>query len=256
MLSAIHLPLSAVFFAILGAALFLAAPSQAVAIGEGHVYVSPPSTVVPSGSLVPVSVIVEPPNESLAIWIIEVHYDPSVVQLNRLPDSSADCSTFPPPGGAVATAAGCDSRDDVPGGGDDVAVAFGGWIENTGSGAIGITTPMSVATFNFYVHGAAFDFTDLEVVVTAYLDPDAADHIPTTADGEIFINGDPPIVTPIPPPPPTPSPTPTYPPMVGGVVAISASETNAGTRTHHALLASGVLLFGLMAYALLCGRVR
>lgn len=180
-------PVAVAILVLAAAVLWLAAASQAGAGSDGSVSLNPADATVGAGGTTDVAINATPPSSTLAIWIIEVHYDPAIVQVPRDGNDAAECTNIANPGGGVATAAGCDTRDDVAGGGDDTFVAFGGWIENDG-GATGLDAATVLSTVTFEGLGDPGQCSDLEVIVASFLDPEAGEHAPTVTSGEICIS--------------------------------------------------------------------
>jgi hypothetical protein len=149
----------------------------------GSVFLQPASVDVEPGGSADVDLVIDPPSETVSIWIYEVEYDPAVVEVT---DCSTAALTFPPD---VAGAAGCATKDTNADGIDDTAVAFGGWVENVGGTARGFDTQQVVATFTFHAIGDAGDSTVLGLTQTSLLGPNAEDLSPPLSDGEINITG-------------------------------------------------------------------
>lgn len=177
---------AAALLALAAVAVWLAiAGSSARAGGDGSVFIDPALAEVGPGGTTTVDVVVTPPDTTLSIWIIEIEYDPAVVQVAD-DGGNPDCDSLNIPGG-VAGAAGCATKDTGGGPEDDTAVAFGGWVENVGGEAVGFDTEMTVASFTFEAVGDIGESSPLTVSVTAFLDPAGEEPVPAEADGQINI---------------------------------------------------------------------
>lgn len=144
------------------------------------------SVEIPQGDTVEVSVIVEPPEQSLAAWVVEVHYNPNVIQV----EPGCDAVNVPP--GSVGNTS-CDTLnrdavDDL----DDTARAFGAVLFTRSE--VGFTTPQTLAKFEFIAVGPPGSHSSLEVTTTIFADADGVEYLPTTADGEILVTEPPPTI--------------------------------------------------------------
>lgn len=188
-------PISGLIATIAIAALWLMGSSAADAGNPGNVSISPVTATVGVGGTTTVNVNVTAPDGGLGVWIVEVGYDPSVVQVDTV-GGNPNCQSLhdeipnPPGDGNVVSAGGCDSKDDPPSGSaDDTAVAFGAWVKNVGGTATGWTGTNTVATFTFRAVGAVGQSSPLTVSVCSdcFIRPDTQPSQPTTANGNIEI---------------------------------------------------------------------
>lgn len=161
------------------ALLLLASQQQAEAGGANSLAISPATRDVGVGGSTTVDLVSMAPTESLAAWVIDVEYDPTVV-------SFASCDSIDNPPGAVAVS-DCDSADKSGGPEDETVVSVGGILfPSTERGLDGTNT---LATIEFDAVGEVDDCTDLTITVIDHLgpDPQADSTNPTVTNGEICI---------------------------------------------------------------------
>jgi hypothetical protein len=180
-------PAAAALAALAIAALWLLGAGSSQAGNGGSVVITPASAEVGEGGTTTVNVDVTAPPSGLSIWIVEIAYDPTVVEVNTV-SGNDDCSVemldFP---GGVAGAAGCAAKDSNSDTTNDTAVAFGGWVENDGGTATGFSGTKTVASFTFKAVGSVGEDSPLTVTVTSFLGPNAEDNTPGTTNGLITI---------------------------------------------------------------------
>ncbi len=165
----------------------------AVAGNPGNVSISPANAQVGVGGTTTVDVNVTAPDGGLGVFIIEIGYDPDVVQVDVL-NNNPNCQSLEVPNpagpGNVVQANGCDAKDDPPTGGeDDTAVAFGAWIKNVDGTATGWTGTNTVARFTFRAVGSAGQSSPLTVSVCedCFIRPNTSQATPNTVNGNIEI---------------------------------------------------------------------
>jgi hypothetical protein len=160
-------------------ALFLATHSQTEAGAANSLAIEPASKEIGVGSSGSVQLVSNPPEESLAAWVIEIAYDPTVVSLDS-------CQSIANPPGAVAASA-CEAKDTGGSPDYDTVVSVGGVLfPDTERGLDG---EQVLATMNFDAVGAIGACTDLTISVTSHLgpDPEGEDTDPAVTNGEICI---------------------------------------------------------------------
>ena len=178
-------PAAGALVALAIAALWLMGATASNAAGAGSITLDPQDGQVGAGGTLDVKVNVEPPAAGLSIWIVEISYDPTKVQVDTSGGNPV-CGSLDIPGG-VAGAAGCATKDTNTDGKMDTAVAFGGWVQNNGGTAVGFTDTKQVADFTFRAVGNVGDMSSLHISVTSFLDPTGASTTPTANDGSITI---------------------------------------------------------------------
>jgi hypothetical protein len=155
---------------------------------SGNVAITPASSEVGVGGTTTVSVDVTAPDGGLSVWIIEIGYNPAVVQVDT--SGGNPVCTSPAVPGTTFHGEGCAAKDVPPSGGaNDAAVTFGAWVLNVGGVATGWTGTRTVATFTFKAVGAVGESSPLTVNVCAdcFLRPNAASETPTETNGLITI---------------------------------------------------------------------
>jgi hypothetical protein len=173
-------------------ALWFMGSSSTHADANGSVTVLPqPEATVGAGGTTTVSVSVSAPDAGLSVWIVEIGYDPAIVQVDTI-NSNPACETFnvPDPGGPgnVVQAKGCAVKA-VASAQNNRAVAFGAWVKNVNSTATGWTGTQTVANFTFKAVGAAGQESPLTVTVAdgSFLLANGNTTSPATPDGKIRI---------------------------------------------------------------------
>ena len=176
-------PLIAAVVALGLAALSVYSPSsnyaQAGVNGANSLAISPVDKEIGVGATASVELVSMPPAESLAVWVIEVAFDPAVVTFNS-------CASVPIPAGALGVTA-CEAKDAGGSPDDDTVVSLGAIIfPATGRG---LDDETILATITFDAVGAVGECSDLTINVVSHLGPDPSDPEtnPTTTDGEICI---------------------------------------------------------------------
>lgn len=165
------------------------AANSAQATGSGSITIQPSAATVPVNGTVDVDVVFDPPAETVAIFIIEIAYDPTVVQfVDCVPwDVDALSSPFPSVG-----AAGCAAKDTNRDAINDTAVLLGAYLENHDGVAVGFSTPQTVGTITFEALGEAGDSSRLilSACTGCILAPNADFLTPAFTNGSITIIGD------------------------------------------------------------------
>lgn len=231
--------LPAIVFAIASVIAFAPGVSHADAAGE--LYIDPQQSYVLPGSTFDVDIVAVPPDQSLAAWVLRVHFDSSVVAFDGC-DSLAS-----PPGYVFVADCQLQSSPNGP------VVSVGGALDpDTG---LGLTTTSALATITFEVIGVNGDFTDLEIDVVDFLgpDPQASSLNPVITDGYVEVTDNPP-PTPAPSPSPTPTPAPTPIPIGGSVELVTTSTSSSGFPPLAAVI--GLAVAGFVALAVRAGVVR
>lgn len=170
------------------AALWLTGTGSTEAGNPGSVSISPASANVGAGGTTTVDVNVTAPDGGLSVWIVQIGYDPNVVQVDTSGGNPV-CTANEIPG-TTFQGYGCAAKDSPPtGSANDTAVAFGAWVANSGGNPVGWTGTQTVASFTFRAVGTAGQSSPLTVSVAAdsFLGPDGAVATPTTNNGLITI---------------------------------------------------------------------
>lgn len=181
-------PAAGVLVVLAVAALWLMGANPTEAGADGSVVITPANSQVGVGGTTTVSVDVTAPDGGLSVWIIEIGYDPAVVQVDT--SGGNPVCTSPAVSGTSFHGEGCAAKDVPPAGGaNDTAVSFGAWVLNVGGVATGWTGTNTVATFTFRAVGTVGQSSPLTVNVAAgnFLRPDAVPATPTETDGMITI---------------------------------------------------------------------
>ena len=147
--------------------------------GTNSLAISPVNKEIGVGATASVALVSKPPAESLAVWVIEIAFDPEVVTFNS-------CASVSIPADAVGVGA-CEAKD-TGGSPDDDAVVSIGAILFPGT-LRGLDDETILATITFDAVGAVGECSDLTINVVAYLGPDPSgpEINPATTDGEICI---------------------------------------------------------------------
>ena len=171
------LALAVLTLAALGGSLAVSHAAQAG--GDGTVFVSPAQAEVATGGTGEVAVIVNPPPESLAAWVINVDYDPAVVQFVSCAKFSSDDPIF-----SVTV---CEAKDTGTDGVND-RVVIGGAVINSQTGQ-GLTTQTTLGTITFSAVGAVNDCGPLTVSVKdgSTLDENGNEVTLTPTSGQICV---------------------------------------------------------------------
>lgn len=184
------------------AALWLAAAPEARA-QDNVIRVDPTGVeVAPDGSF-EVAIIADPPAGSLAIWVVEVAFDPDV-----LSTTSRDCDPINTPGGAIG-AFQC-IADDTDDDGTNDTVKILGAVLFTGTGT-GLIKESTLADITFDAIGDPGDCTDLTLRIRTTVDNNAEETGALVQDGRACIEADAPpsgTASPVPFTPRTSAPTP------------------------------------------------
>lgn len=203
--------------------LFLAL-ALALAFRPGPAYADPNTVVlepsgieVAPGGAATVALVVDPPAQTLAVWAIDVVFDPDVVST-----TSRGCDSLDPlPNSLTVTV--CEVVDVDANGQDDTVKVVGAMIfSDTG---LGLSDSVVLADITFTVVGEPGRCTDLRLLVRFHADSEGEETNPLLSDGLICVEQDaPPGGTSVPhtPAPRTSEPTPTSgggltPPSLGGV---------------------------------------
>ena len=159
--------------------MFLMSQHGTEAGGANSLAISPADREIGVGATASVKLVSMPPAESLAVWVIDVVFDPAVVSVDS-------CTPAASPPGSVFVSA-CET-DDQEGGPDEETVVVLGAIlfPDTERGFDDETTLASIV---FSAVGAIGECSDLTISVVSHLGPDPAgpETGPTTTNGEICI---------------------------------------------------------------------
>ena len=163
--------------------MFLTSQRGTEAGAANSLAVSPADKEIGVGATASVALVSMPPAESLATWVIDVVFDPSVVSVDS-------CTPAASPAGSVFVSA-CEV-DDQEGGPDEETVVVVGAILFTDTER-GFEDETTLASITFSAVGAAGTCSDLTINVVSHLGPDPAgpETSPTTTNGEICVVEDP-----------------------------------------------------------------
>lgn len=170
------------------AALWLMGANTTEAGNGGSVVITPASAQVGAGGTTTVNVDVTAPAGGLSVWIVEIGYDPAVVQVDTI-NSDPNCQSQDIPNsagqGTLVQANGCA----VKGTPANTAVALGAWVKNVGGSATGWDGTHTIASFTFKAVGTAGQSSPLTITVgpNNFLLPDGTPATPTTTNGLITI---------------------------------------------------------------------
>jgi hypothetical protein len=166
---------------VLGVGLVVGVHS-AHATGVGSISIDPATSDVTEGGGVNVSVIFDPPDTTVGVFIIEIQFDPNVLKY-------AGCLQWTPPPIGVG-AAGCDAKDTDLDGVKDTAVVFGGYIINQGGVPVGFSTTQNVGTIAFQAIGSPGQSSALTMSApnNSLLGPNAEVLTPALGGGTVHIH--------------------------------------------------------------------
>jgi hypothetical protein len=139
--------------------------AQPAAAEENVVSIDPLGLRLAPGNSFEVSVITEPPPQTVATWIIFLEFDPAFVTTE-----SRRCDSLDTPAGAVS-ATGCEVVDTDADGLADTAKMFGGIIFTETEQ--GLTEPTVLADIGFDVQPEATGCTFLQLKIINHTDADA-----------------------------------------------------------------------------------
>jgi hypothetical protein len=161
------------------------AAMPADAAGPGSVSIQPAVAFVPSGGTSDIAVILNPPAETVSVFIIEIAYDPTVVPFVECVPWDVDALP------STIGAAGCDAKDTDGDAINDTAVVFGAYVENHDGTPVGFSTPQTVGTITFEALGKKGDASPLILSACddCILAPTAEVLLPTFTNGSISIIG-------------------------------------------------------------------
>ncbi len=247
------------------AASFVARAGPALA-DANEVSISPAAIEVAPGGSATVQLIADPPAETLAIWVIDVAFDPDVVSM-----SSRGCDSLDPLANSTTVGFCVDDDEDDDGVMDTVKV-LGAIVFNDDGSGLGERTVLADITFE--IVGEPGRCTDLHLRVQFHADPEGEETNPLLSDGEICIESDAPASgTAVPhtpdlrtsEPTSTGGPGLTLPPLVsetptsgdetppggpdGGSTGQTASQTAAPGESDESGGGDGVLIWGLIVVA-------
>jgi hypothetical protein len=167
------------FLALALALTFRPGPAHA---DPNTVFLEPSAVEVAPGGAVTVALVADPPAQTLAIWGIDVEFDPDVVST-----TSRGCDSLDPlPDSQTVTA--CEVVDGNEDGRDDTVKVLGAMIFNdTG---LGLSDPAVLAEITFNVVGEPGLCTDLRLRVQFHDDSDGKETDPLLSDGLICVEQD------------------------------------------------------------------
>ena len=166
-----------VLVVVAAAVLFLMSQQETEAGAATSFEITPASKDISVASTSSVQLVAVPGADSLAVWIVEIGFDPSIVRFNS-------CTSVPSPPGASAVS-DCEAKDTGGSPDDDTVVSLGGVIFLDTKR--GLDDKTILATIKFDVVGDIGECSDLTIDMAEALGPDGGDEIPFVTDGEICI---------------------------------------------------------------------
>ena len=169
-------PAGVLFLALALALAFRPGPAYA---DPNTVVLEPSGVEVAPGGAATVALVADPPPQTLAVWAIDVAFDPDVVTT-----TSRGCDSLDPlPNSQTVTV--CEVTDDDANGQDDTVKVVGAMIFNdTG---FGLSDPVVLADITFNVVGEPGRCTDLHLLVRFHADSEGEETNPLLSDGQICI---------------------------------------------------------------------
>lgn len=214
------------------AAVAVAGRSGSALADANEVSISPSAIEVAPGGSATVQLVDDPPAETLAVWAIDVLFDPEVVTT-----TSRNCDTLDPP--ANSTAVGlCLVNDENGDGVVETVTVLGGLVFNNDGDGLRERTVLADITFE--VVGAPGECSDLRLGARFHTDSQGIPTEPLVLDGRICVEqAAPPSGTAVPftPEPRTSDPTPTGdggvtpPPLQTETLTRGAEPGAAGTQS-------------------------
>lgn len=183
-------PATAALLVLAAAALWLAAAGNTQAGSDGSVTIDPAQQDVGVGGQASIDVNVVPPASGLSIWIVQISYDPTKVQVALDGSNNPMCTVLASPGGGAAFAAGCATKDTNSDATKDTLVFFGGLVSNEGGVPHGLESAATIGSATFNAVGAEGDQADLTILTGAslnFLGPNGETPTPALANGAINI---------------------------------------------------------------------
>jgi hypothetical protein len=158
------------------------ARTPAHATSTGTVDVLPANVTVGLGDSFQVAISAEVPHPGFTLWTVVLTYDPLHLQLLGTPASPACYTASLPPAGVGASTIVYEDHDfdQVK----ETIVIIGGYIENVGGNAVGLTGPVTLAHCNFVAVGLPDYLTPLSLG-GGLVDPDS-NNIFTIANGAVI----------------------------------------------------------------------
>jgi len=159
----------------------VARPGPALA-DANEVSISPAAIEVAPGGSTTVQLVAEPPEGTLAIWVIDVGFDPEVVST-----STRGCDTLDAP--ADSTTVGlCVLNDEDDDGVTETVKVLGAIVFNDDGS--GLDERAVLADVTFAIVGEPGRCTDLHLRVQYHADPDGEETNPLLSDGRICVDQD------------------------------------------------------------------
>jgi hypothetical protein len=155
-----------------------AAPAAAV---DNTVSTKPLRMLMPTEGEVTIEVVTDPPEQTVAVWVIELSFDPDIVSAE-----SEDCDPINTPAGGVG-ASGCEIVDTDDDGVVDTAKIFGA-VLFTGTEA-GLQEPATLADITFEVVGEPSECVDFRLRVNIHADAEGEETGALVQDGYACIAG-------------------------------------------------------------------
>jgi len=164
-----------VLVVVAAAVLFLMSHQETEAVAANRFEINPAAKNIGLGSSTSVQLVADPGDDSLAVWVVEIAYDPAVVSFNS-------CTST---GEAQVTA--CEAKDADDDTVDDTVVSVGAILFS--DTLRGLDSETALATVKFNAVGAVEQCSLLTIDVTANLgpDPDTQETDPVVVNGQLCI---------------------------------------------------------------------
>ena len=166
---------------VAAASSLVAGPGRALA-DANEVSISPTAVEVAPGGSVTVQLIAEPAAETLAVWAIDVLFDPDIVTTSNL-----NCDTLDPPPNSTAVGL-CVVNDEDNDGVEETVTALGGIVFNDSGDGLSERTVLADITFE--IVGNQGQCSDLRVRASIFVDSAGNPTDPLVFDGLICVEQD------------------------------------------------------------------
>lgn len=172
------LPAGATIFALL----LIAAGTRLAHAEDNFVRVDPSGAEVAPGGSFHVAVIDDPPEQSVAAWVIKLTFDPDVVTT-----TNPDCVSKVSAGGAAA-AFDCEVIDDNGDGKDDTITMLGALLFSRSQK--GLVNETKLDDITFHAVGAPGSCSDLKLRILIHADAEGEETAARVQDGRACVQSD------------------------------------------------------------------
>jgi hypothetical protein len=174
------IPAGAILFLLL--AIGAVAGVQRAHAEENVVRISPSGVAVAPDGTFQIGVVDDPTAASLAAWVLELSYDPTVVTTK-----GEDCRSITTPGGAVG-AFDCETADTNGDGVDDTVKILGAVLFSRSQK--GLVNESTLADITFHAVGGPASCSDLKLRILIHSDAEGHETGAKVQDGRACIAGD------------------------------------------------------------------